>query len=206
MRQTWIVVAIALGINAIYFSRHKDDIKRAMFSAKLALWMMLGFALLGGLFIAGYALEDPGGTEGAILVASWAVPMVLLSVIAWQKPNIVKPILLIFVALALAANIVTLVFPDQYWTFFNTEGPWLGVGSFAFTVVATVYAYHADRKADRKLAGISLLIVTLVPFFVALISRDPMAALAGGSSAAALTPGFTAGLLMLISAKYQKQN
>lgn len=202
MRQTWIVVAIALGINAIYFAMHKESAKRAKFAAKFALWMMLGFALLGGLFIAGYALEDPGGSEGAILVASWAVPMAVLSILAWHKPTLVKPILLIFVALALIANIVTLAFPKEYWTFFNSEGPWLGVGSFAFTVVATVYGYHADRK----LAGILLVIITVVPFVIALVSRDPMAALAGGSSAAALTPGFTAGLLMLISDKYQKQN
>lgn len=202
MRQTWIVVAIALIAIAIYFQFRKEPSDRARFSAKFALWMMLGFALLGGLFIAGYALEDPGGTEGALLVASWAVPMVLLSLLAWQKPTLVKPILLIFVALALIANVVTLAFPKEYWTFFNSEGPWLGVGSFAFTVVATVYGYHADRK----LAGILLVVITLVPFFIALVSRDPMAALAGGSSAAALTPGFTAGLLMLISSKYQKQS
>ena len=202
MRQTWVVVAIALLATAIYFQFRKDAAQRAKFSAKFALWMMLGFALLGGLFIAGYALEDPGGTEGALLVAAWAVPMVLLSVLAWQKPTIVKPILLLFVALALIANIVTLAFPKEYWTFFNSEGPWLGVGSFAFTVVATVYGYHAERK----LAGILLIIITVVPFFITLVSRDPMAALAGGSSAAALTPGFTAGLLMLISDRYQKQN
>jgi hypothetical protein len=49
------------------------------------------------------------------------------------------------------------------------------------------------------------LIITLVPFFVALVGRDPMAALAGGSSAAALTPGFTAALLLLISNNFQEK-
>ena len=201
MRNTWVIVALVLGINAIYLARQKDNAKRAHFTAKFSLWMMIGFALLGGLFIAGYAFEDPGGSEGFLLVASWAVPMVVLSILAWQKPNFVKPVLLIFVALALIANILTLVFPDQYFTFFNTEGPWLGVGSYAFTVVATVYGYYADRR----LAGILLLITTLVPFFVALVGRDPMAALAGGSSAAALTPGFTAGLLLLISDNFHQK-
>lgn len=201
MRQTWLVVALVLGINAIYFFVRKDNAKRAHFAAKFALWMMIGFAVLGGLFIAGYALEDPGGTEGAILVGSWAIPMLVLSVLAWKKISLVKPILLVFVALALIANVITIAFPDQYLTFFNTEGPWLGVGSFAFTVVATVYGYHSDRK----LAGLLLLVVTLVPFVATLLTRDPMAALAGGSSAAALTPGFTAGVLLLISNQFQQK-
>ena len=201
MRDTWVIVLLVLGINGIYFAVRKDNAKRAKFSAKFALWMMLGFAVLGGLFIAGYALEDPGGTEGALLVASWAVPLVVLSILAWKKPYLTKPLLINFAGAAVLANVLTLAFPDKYWTFFNTEGPWLGVGSFVFTIVATVYGYHADRN----LAGWLNILIALMPFVATLISRDPMAALAGGSSAAALTPGFTAGILLLLSDRFAKQ-
>lgn len=201
MRDTWVIVLVVLGINGIYFAVRKDNAKRARFSAKFALWMMLGFAVLGGLFIAGYALEDPGGSEGALLVAAWAVPLVVLSILAWKKPDLTKPLLFIFAGAAVLANVLTLVFPDKYWTFFNTEGPWLGVGSFVFTIVATVYGYHADRKQ----AGWLNILIALMPFVATLISGDPMAALAGGSSAAALTPGFTAGILLLLSDRFAKQ-
>lgn len=201
MRDTWIIVVAILGINAIYFAAKKDNAKRAKFAAKFALWMMLGFAVLGGLFIAGYALEEPGGNEGALLVASWAVPLVVLPFLAWKKTEWIKPLLWVFAAAALLANIFTLISPEKYWSFFNTEGPWLGIGSFVFTVVATVYGYHADRK----LAGLMNIFITMMPFIVALVSRDSMAALAGGSSAAALTPGFTAGILLLLSDRFAKQ-
>lgn len=195
MRDTWIIVAIALFANVIYGRFRKDTAKRAKFAAKFAMVMMLGFSVLAILFISGYAMEDPGGTEGALMVAGLVVPTIGLSLLAWKKPEWMKPVLYVFVLLAIIANLLTIVFPEQYFTFFNTEGPWLGTGSFVFTVVAAVYGYHADRFV----AGVLLVIVSLLPFIATLATRDPMAALAGGSSAALLTPGFTAGLLLLLS-------
>lgn len=202
MRDTWVIGLVVLLINAIYFAFNKEVTKRAKFTAKFAMVMMLGFSVLAILFISGYAMEDPGGTEGALMVAAMVVPTIVFGLLAWKKTSWVKPVLFVFTLLALIANLVTIIFPEQYFTFFNTQGPWLGTGSFIFTVVAAVYGYYGDRF----IAGVLLVIITLMPFLATLVTRDPMAALAGGSSAALLTPGLIAGLLLLVSNRLQKAN
>ena len=200
MARTLLITAFVLAINLIYFAIQQDPRKRAHFASTFALWMMLGFALLGGLFTAGYALADPGGTEGAVLVALWAVPLVVLSILAWLKYKIVKTILWVFLISAVIVNLISVLFKEQYWNFFNDRGPWLAVGSFVFTIVATVFGYHLDAR----LAGWMNITIAVVPLAVALIAFEPQAALAGGSTAAALTPGFTAGILLLISDKFAR--
>ena len=200
MARTLLITAFVLAINLIYFAIQQDPRKRAHFARTFALWMMLGFALLGGLFTAGYALADPGGTEGSLLVALWAVPLVVLSILAWLKYKIVKTFLWIFLISAIIVNLISVLFKDQYSTFFNDRGPWLAIGSFVFTIVATVFGYHLNAR----LAGWMNITITLVPLAAALIAFEPQAVLAGGSTAAALTPGFTAGLLLLISDKFAR--
>ena len=200
MARTLLITAFVLAINLIYFAIQIDPRKRAHFARTFALWMMLGFALLGGLFTAGYALADPGGAEGGLLIAFWAIPLVVLSTLAWLKYKIVKSILWVFLISAVIVNLISILFKEQDWTFFNDRGPWLAIGSFVFTIVATVYGYHMDAR----LAGWMNITIAMVPLAVTLIAFDPQAALAGGSTAAALTPGFTAGILLLISDKFAR--
>lgn len=53
---------------------------------RISIGMVLVFTVLGGMFTAGYALDDPGGAVGIALVASWLVPMLVLSWFAWRAP------------------------------------------------------------------------------------------------------------------------
>lgn len=200
MRDTWLVVVLVLIVNAIYFAFRHDNAKRAKFAAKFAMWMMIGFSVLAILFISGYAMEEPGGLQGSLMVAGMVVPTIGFGLLAWKKPAVTRKVLYAFLGISVVANLLTAIFPHAYWTFFMNEGPWLGVGSFIFTVIAAIYGYHADRR----LAGIMLLVITIIPFFVVLITVEPMAAIAGGSSAALMTPGFAAGLLLLLSDRLQK--
>ena len=200
MARTLLITAFVLAINLIYFAIQQDPRKRAHFASTFALWMMLGFALLGGLFTAGYALADPGAPAGSLLVALWAIPLVGLSILAWLKYKIVKTLLWIYLISALTVNLISVLFKQEYSTFFNDRGPWLAIGSFVFTIVATVYGYHLDAR----LAGWMNITIALMPLAVTLIAFDPQAALAGGSTAAALTPGFTAGILLLISDRFAR--
>ncbi len=48
---------------------------------------MLAFGVLGGLFAAGYAFEDPGGWAAVGLVALYALPVVALSGYAARRPQ-----------------------------------------------------------------------------------------------------------------------
>lgn len=198
MARTLLITVFVLVINLVYFAIQQDLRKRAHFASTFALWMMVGFALLGGLFTAGYALSDPGGTPGAILVAVWAVPLIVLSILAWLKYKIVKSVLWIFLISAGIVNLISVIFEAEYRTFTNDQGPWLAVGSFVFTIVATIYGYHLNAR----LAGWMNISIALMPFAAAAIKFEPAALLSGGSTAAALTPGFTAGILLLISDKF----
>ncbi len=200
MTRVLFITAFVLAINLVYFAIQQDPRKRAHFAKTFALWMMLGFALLGGLFTAGYALSDPGGSQGALLVAVWAVPLVVLSSLAALKYKFVGSILWVMLIAAIITNMISLVFADEYWTFINNNGPWLAVGSFVFTIVATVYGYHLNAR----LAGWMNITIALVPLATALIGFGSEVLRASGSTAAALTPGFTAGILLLISDRFTR--
>ena len=83
----------------------------------------------------------------------------------------------------------------KYSEFFHTEGPWLGVGSFVFTIAATVWGYQSKRVR----AGLMSITVALLPLLEVVRMGEPQAILGAGSSAALLTPGFIAGVLLIMS-------
>lgn len=200
MARTLLLTALVLAINLIYFAIQQNARKRAQFAKSFALWMMVGFGLLGGLFTAGYALADPGGSTGSLLVALWAVPLIVLSVLAWLKSKFVKPALWILLIAAGVTNLVSLIFTEEYREFFNERGPWLAIGSFAFTITATVFGYHVDAR----LGGWMNITIALMPIAMSILAFDLQYVLAVSSIAAALTPGFTAGILLLISDRFAK--
>ncbi len=198
MARTLLLTVLVLAINLIYFAIQQNARKRAQFAKSFALWMMVGFGLLGGLFTAGYALADPGGSTGSLLIALWAVPLIVLSVMAWLKSKFVKPVLWVLLIAAGITNLVSLFFSDEYREFIDQRGPWLAVGSFAFTIVATVFGYHLDAR----LGGLMNIAIALMPIAMSILAFDFKYVISVSSTAAALTPGFTAGILLLISSYY----
>jgi hypothetical protein len=80
---------------------------------RISIAMVLGFTVLGGVFTAGYALDDPGGAAGVALVASWLVPLLVLSWFAWRAPLRTLPWLV-------AACLVPLGL--AVWSAFDTPG------------------------------------------------------------------------------------
>lgn len=47
--------------------------------------------LLAGAFTVGETFADPGGWKAAGLVASWAVPLLVLAMLAWYRPGWAAP-------------------------------------------------------------------------------------------------------------------
>ena len=47
---------------------------------------MAAFTVIGGIFIGGFAMQDPGGTTGTLMTLAWVVPMLILAVSAWFWP------------------------------------------------------------------------------------------------------------------------
>ena len=67
----------------------------------IAVTLVALFGIVAGLFIAGEAFTDPGGWKAVLLITAWAVPMVVLSVMALVWPDLsskVFPVVLAVVA------------------------------------------------------------------------------------------------------------
>lgn len=191
--QMMLVVSL---IHGIYFAIKRDTSKLGRFAGKFAVGMMLVVGVLYGLFIAGETFMEPGeGNDPVVLTALWVAPLVVMTFLAWKRPKLAKPLLIFYFIAAVASNVVTLFFIDEYMRFFNTEGPWLGVGSFVFTIATTVWGY----QNNKRLASAMLLTIALMPLLEVLRLGEPRAILGAGSSAALLTPGFIAGILLLVS-------
>lgn len=197
------MMAVVALIHGFYFAIKRDVAKLGRFAGKFAVGMMLVVGVLYGLFIGGETFAEPGeGNNPWVLTATWVVPLIVMSLLAWKAPKVAKPILIVFFVATAIANLITLFMRDDYMKFFNTEGPWLGVGSFAFTIATTIWGYNNQKLP----AGIMNMTTALLPMLLTLSMGEPSAILGAGSSAALLTPGFIAGLLLVISQRLDRED
>ena len=97
--------------------------------APAEIFVMLG-VLLGAafsamilLFIGGEILSDPGGVQGALIVAAWLAAPLILSIVALLWPRVAYPILAIAVAFVVLAALAAIPFAQQVWDFEDTHGP-----------------------------------------------------------------------------------
>ncbi|QDY88876.1 hypothetical protein E7Y32_00520 [Arthrobacter sp. UKPF54-2] len=60
-----VVVAVVLGV---VFGRQKDVRRRAAAPVKTGAVLMAVFTAFGGAFIGGYAMDEPGGTAGLLMI------------------------------------------------------------------------------------------------------------------------------------------
>jgi hypothetical protein len=116
--------------------------------------VMLGFAAtvvfgaLAGLFIAGEALSDPGGSSGALMVAAWAVPLAALIVLALVRPETGQQVLVGVTALAVLVTLVqatVTMFPREW-------GPLSAVVTYVAGIAAGCLGLHRPRAAAGMLA------------------------------------------------------
>ena len=153
-----------------------------------------------GLFIIGETLSDPGGWVGGALVASWLVPLVLLTVFASRRPDRATPVLLTLTGLLLALGVWAAISPS-WGDFEDTHGPVRAVVAFALAVPVLALARHRPR-----LGGILLLVIGVVPGLLALASITTGARVAGSAAIMVVTsPVAIAGALMVVSAALDRR-
>ena len=75
-----VVVAVVMGI---VLARQKDPQRRATALKRTGAAIMALFTALGVMFVAGYALDDPGGTAGLLMTLTWVAPLLILAALAW---------------------------------------------------------------------------------------------------------------------------
>ncbi|HSO16642.1 MAG TPA: hypothetical protein VLS95_11860 [Arthrobacter sp.] len=182
-----VVVAVV-----IFMTREKTPQQRATALQRAGAAVMAVFTVLGGIFIAGYALQDPGGNTGLLITAAWVLPMLILAVAAWFWPAPTAPLLLALTASFIAACVWLAFDPAALRAFISENGPVIAVSVIALSFPAAVLGLK--RTA---LAGWMLVALGALPLLITVIGRSgPVASLA----AASVVP-LIAGISYLVSAR-----
>lgn len=167
-----------------------------------AFGLMVLFGLLGGLFVAGYAFEDPGGWTAVLMTAGWVLPMLALIVYALVRKQAAGPV---FVAVAVLVGLGSVV--DSLFTVVPRDdwGPVLAVTVFSLGVALAFLGLYRTRLAGVLMVALAL-VQLVATALVHLVHGDlfsgggpgPMALL-GGSSGVVVLPLLVIGALFLMS-------
>ena len=192
-----VPIILALGALVVVaavmvMTREKDPRQRATALQRTGAAVMAVFTVLAGVFIAGYALQDPGGNTGLLITAAWLLPMLILSVAAWFWPAPTAPLLLALTASFIAACVWLAFDPTALRAFISENGPVIAVSVVALSFPAAVLGLK--RTA---LAGWMLVALGALPLLITFIGRSgPVASLA----AASVVP-LIAGIAYLVSVR-----
>jgi hypothetical protein len=152
------------------------------------------YLVLGGAFIVGETMTDPGGIAGAALVAAWLVPAAGLGVFAARRPARAAGTLTV-VAVAVAGFVLldglTLLVPT------DRVGP---VGSIVVFATAAALDVLGLRRPLR--AGALLVLLggaNLAGVAGKMADGAPLGAALTGSAGAVAVPVLLAGLLFLLA-------
>ncbi|MDR6507363.1 hypothetical protein [Arthrobacter oryzae] len=183
---------LAAGVMGIVSLRQPDRFLRARALVWTAAAIMAAFTVLAGMFISGYALADPGGTEGLMLIVSWALPMAALAALAWLRPAWAAPALTVLTALLISAGIWFAVDSPSWRAFENANGPVRAVAVLALAFPAAVLGLKRTPAAGWLLLALG----------VGPIAFSALGSLAGvvALSAISVVPLIT-GLLYLVAAR-----
>ena len=182
-----VVVAVVM-----VMTRERDPQQRATALQRAGAAVMAVFTLLASVFIAGYALQDPGGNTGLLITAAWLLPMLILAVAAWFWPAPPAPLLLALTAYFIAACVWLAFDHAALREFISENGPVIAVSVVALSFPAAVLGLK--RAA---LAGWMLVALGALPLLITVIGRSgPVASLA----AASVVP-LIAGISYLVSAR-----
>jgi hypothetical protein len=160
----------------------------------VAFSLMVLFTVVGSLFTAAYALDDPGGWRGALLVAGWLVPLTVLAVVAWRWPARAVPALAVATCAVVLLHGWAFIAGSEWGAVEDRIGPIRAVAAFS---VAGPLAVLGLRRAAA--AGWSMLALGLLPAVVS-------ARVGPGSSPVFLVAGAVtvAGLLYLLSSRFDR--
>ena len=186
------VGAIAVVAVVMFMTREKDPQQRAAALQRTGAAVMAVFTVLAAIFIAGYALQDPGGNAGLLITLAWVVPMLVLAVAAWFWPAPTAPLLLALASAFIAACVWLAFDPAALREFISENGPVIAVSVVALAFPAAVLGLQRAALAGWLLVGLGVL-----PLLITVIGRS------GGVSslAAASVVPLIAGISYLVSAR-----
>lgn len=190
----YLVILIAL-LAAIFAVGTRDPAARSDLLKHIGFVLMGVEVMFGTIFIAGYALADPGGWKGAALVSLWLVPLAVLCALAWRRPDVAAPLLAGLTALVVALS-VWFAFGDAAWrSFEDRNGPVRALAVFVVAGAVAVLGWWRPASA-----GLMLVALSVAPY-AATIVRTGTTHLAATSLGVVALPALLAGVLYLLSAR-----
>jgi hypothetical protein len=125
---------------------------------KLALYLVLAFAGIGGLVTVNQTLADHSGLFGLAFTAAWLFPMVIGCWLAWRRPMIAFPLLMIWSMSVLGLLFWQALAPTWWNTILDSNGPIITTAMFALTAPLAIYGYQRrTRFVALILIGLSVL-------------------------------------------------
>jgi hypothetical protein len=164
---------------------------------KLALYLVLAFAGIGGLITVNQTLADHSGLFGLAFTAAWLFPMVIACWLAWRRPMIAFPLLMIWSMSVLGLLLWQSLAPSWWNTILNSNGPIITTAMFALTAPLAIYGY---RRRTRFVALILIGLSVLNMMATSNTATD-------GNSALGITiPVLGAGVLYLVASCVDKRD
>ena len=173
---------------------------------RTAFTFMMAFGLLGTLFAAGYALDDPGGLTGLGMTAAWVLPMLVLAGLALLRPETGGPVLTFATVLVLGFTVVDSlagIVPR------DDVGPVAAITVLALTVALAALGLHRAKLAGVLMVTVALvqLGATVLGVLVRTAGDGPgPGALLGGSSGVVVLPVLVAGVMFWLAGVYADEH
>lgn len=168
-----------------------------------AFGLLIAFGVLGSLFIVGETMTDPGGVQGALLVAAWAVPMVAACLVCLLWPRMGAWVAGVVLALITGLWAWYAIAPEAWDTFMDERGPVLGIATFALGLPLAFLGIHEPRRAGWMLllAGVIPIVGTALEITASGDSSDRggLGGLLSTSGTIFTVPFLVSGALFLIS-------
>ena len=125
---------------------------------KIALYLMLGLGGVGGIIIARQSFSEHPGLIGFVFTSAWLFPMAVGSWLAWRRPIIAFPLLMIWSMSVLGLLVWQALSPDWWLNIINSNGPIITAAIFALAPPLAIYGYQRrTRYIGLILLGIPML-------------------------------------------------
>lgn len=195
MRSLLVVpVALLVLLVGVPLLAHRDPSRQALALRRAALGWAGVVLLFTVAFVAGEAVQDPGGLEGALLAVGVVVPVLALVLLGLLRPAWAAPLLLVLTPLAVAGLVWQAAAGADLRRWQDAHGPVLAVTAFVVAAGASALGWHRPG-----LAGALLVVLGLAPVLAQALS-DRHGDLLGGSTTWLTVPAAVTGIVDLVAA------
>ena len=163
---------------------------------KIALYLMLGLGGVGGIVIARQSFSEHPGLIGFVFTSAWLFPMAVGSWLAWRRPIIAFPLLMIWSMSVLGLLVWQALAPTWWPNVISPNGFIITAAIFALAPPLAIYGY--ERRT--RYMGLLLLALPLLNFIATSNTEEDE-----NTKLLITIPVLAAGVLYLVSSFTEKR-